>query len=1194
MPASGGMALILVQHLDPLHESMLVELLAPHTAMTVQQARDGVAIAPGHLYVIPPGTYLSVGRGVLHLTEPRARHGARLPFDFLLQSLAGETGIRIACVILSGTGSDGSLGIRAVKKAGGLIIAQDPAEAAFDGMPRSAIDTGSVDRVLCVADMPNALLEYRSQGISTSAAPPAAPDDPERDPVPEIVALLRDKTPHDFTLYKPGTLRRRIARRMAMAEFEAGAVEPYLEFLRRDPAELELLSKDLLIHVTSFFRDQQVFDYLAAHVIPDLVAGQPVNQPLRIWVPGCSSGEEAYSLAMLFREELAARQRNVRIQIFASDADADAVVTARDGLYPEAITADVSPERLARFFNKEGQGYRVTPDLRAMIVFTVQDLLADAPFSRLDMVSCRNLLIYLGPEAQSKVISLFHFALRPGGFLLLGNAETVGSAVGRFEPVSKSARVYRHIGRSRPGELDFLIRPGIGERAGHPAGRARATSRSISYAELCRRLVMDAFAPAAVLIDHKQEAVYSMGPTERFLRVPSGQPTQDLLAMAPRGVRTNLRAAIQKASQDRARVVIPGGQVKQNGQTVHFSIDVRPARRDTEDLMLVCFVEDPKPPQKQDGTPAPKDLPDLAELQHDLDATRAELQGAFHNLEVTSEELKAINEEALSASEEYQSANEELLTSKEELQSLNEELTALNTQLQETLERQRTTSNDLQNVLYSTDVATLFLDTGLRIRFFTPATRELVSVIPGDIGRPLQDLKLLVTDADLLTDARMVLRVPKALERVVAGGEGTWFLRRVLPYRTQEDGVGGVVITFADITERKRAAEALEEAKRRAELADSVKSRFLAAASHDLRQPLQTMALLQGLLAKTVDGENPRKLIVRLGETLGAMSGMLNTLLDINQIETGTIRPEMSRFPVSLVLERLRNEFTYHADAQGLDFRVVPCGLAICSDQQLLEQILRNLLSNALKYTTRGKVLLGCRRQGRFLRIEVWDTGIGIPEDAHVAIFDEYHQLENPARERARGLGLGLSIARRMAALLGSKVSLRSRLGKGSGFAVEVALASAETQLAPLKTLPEASCAAPGRGHDATILVVEDDPELCEALRLFLLEEGFRAVTASDGARAMDLVTQGSLQPDLLIVDYNLPNGMDGLQVTVALRERLRRMIPAVILTGDISTRTLRDAALPGSLRLHKPAKLEELARSVRSLLPPPEVSPAA
>nr|WP_255528962.1 chemotaxis protein CheB [Roseomonas rosulenta] len=1181
-----GMALILVQHLDPNHDSMLVDLLATHTGLTVRQVEDGMPIEPGHLYVIPPGTYLSVGKGTLHLTEPVARHGARLPFDFLLHSLADEMGPRAVCVILSGTGADGSLGLKAIKEKGGLVIAQDPDEAGFDGMPRSAITTGAVDLVLPASRIPAALMDHLRGGALAPGK--ASKPRPAGDMVPAIVDLLHEKTSHDFRLYKPGTLRRRIERRMSALAITAADMHVYLGMLRDDPAELETLAKDLLIHVTSFFRDKAVFDLLAESVIPELVEAVEAGRPLRIWVPGCSTGEEAYSLAMLFQERIVATRRDIKLQIFGSDVDPDAVVAARDGLYPPTIASDVTPERLARFFTKESQGYRVSSELRASVVFTVQDVLNDAPFSRLDMVSCRNLLIYLSPEAQSKVIALFHFALRPGGILLLGGAETIGSVPGRFEVISKPGRIYRHIGRSRPGELGLIFGTGTVERPGRQTGRTANAARSNAYGELCRRLVMEAFAPAAVLVDHKQECLYSLGPTDRFLRVPAGAPTQDLLALAPRSVRNKLRAAIQRALQENRSVSQPGGLIRQDGRTLSFSIDVQPVLSEGEKLLLVCFLEDRSSAQPASRIAAPRDVPRVAELELELEATRTELQGAIHNLEIANEEQKAISEEALSASEEYQSTNEELLTSKEELQSLNEELTALNTQLQETLERQRTTSNDLQNVLYSTDVATLFLDTELRIRFFTPATKNLVSVIPGDIGRPLSDLNLLASDSDLLADALKVLRTRKPIEREIMTRATAWYLRRILPYRTQDDGVEGVVITFVDITERRLAGQKLEEAKRQAEFANGVKSRFLAAASHDLRQPLQTLTLLQGLLSKSAEGERTHDLVTRLGETLSAMSGMLNTLLDINQIEAGTIRPEIVRFPVNDLLDRLRGEFSYHAEAQKLGFRVVPCGLVIESDPRLLEQILRNLLSNALKYTRHGKVLLGCRRQGGQLRIEVWDTGIGIPDSERQAVFDEYHQVDNPARERGRGLGLGLSIARRMSELLGHRITVRSWPGKGSVFAIELALPSGEP-IAPPDRVPTAmpARAVGPAGRHGAILVVEDDPDLRDALRIFLEVEGHGAMSAPDGVVALDMVAQGTIRPDLILADYNLPGGMTGVEVARTLRERLRREVPAIILTGDISTATLRDIELPRSVQLHKPVRLEDLARRIQELLAP-------
>jgi two-component system, chemotaxis family, CheB/CheR fusion protein len=1185
LAADSGMAFILVQHLDPAHESMMVELLASHTTMRVQQATDGMRLERDQLYVIPPGTYLSVGDGVLHLSPPQARHGARLPFDFLLHSLADAYGARAICIVLSGTGGDGSLGLKAVKEKGGLVIAQDPTEAGHDGMPRNAIMTGAVDLVLPVAKIPEALVKFDRRMAPARALPDLDLDDPVQDWLPEIIDLLRTKTPHDFRLYKHGTLQRRIARRMAMAAIETGDMDRYINLLRADPDEIDLLAKDLLINITSFFRDPKVFDLLSETIIPELVTNQAADQPLRIWIAGCSTGEETYSLAMLFREQITAARRNLKLQVFASDVDPDAVNRARDGLYPAAIEAEVSAERLARFFTKEGHNYRVLPELRSTVVFTVQDVLADPPFSRLDLVSCRNLLIYLRPEAQAKVLSMFHFSLREDGILLLGSSETVGNFEGRFKLISKPARLYRHIARSRPGELAFTI--GDGVRVPVRPGQVQAVSRQLALGELCRRLVTEAYAPAAVLINRKHECLYSLGPTDRYLRVAPGQPTHDLLAMARQSLRNRLTSAIQQAGQSNARVVVPGGRTEQDGKSAPFSIDVQPVQSEGEELLLVCFVDDPIVEPKHDGPITSADVPRVAELERELEATRTELQAAIRNLESSNEEQMAINEEALSVNEEYQSTNEELLTSKEELQSLNEELTALNSQLHETLERQRTTSNDLQNVLYSTDVATLFLDPALNIRFFTPATKSLFSILPGDVGRPLADLSSLAPDGELLADARTVLRTLIPIEREIEARSGAWYICRVLPYRTQENGVEGVVITFANITDRKHSVDVLGEAKREAEQANLAKSRFLAAASHDLRQPLQTLALLQGLLAKTVEGEKAQKLVGRLDETLGAMTSMLNTLLDMNQIEAGTVHAEKIDLPINRLLDQMCDEFTYHAQAQRLGFRMVPCGLSVHSDPRLLEQMIRNLLSNALKYTKRGRVLLGCRRRGDVLSIEVWDTGVGIAAAEHQQIFEEYHQLDNAARNRSRGLGLGLAIVQRLGKLLNHRIRIRSVPGKGSVFSVEIPIVASMTAPPPASR-PDAADAEPAEAArlTGTILVVEDDPELRELLEILLKSEGHRVVTASDSIDALEWVAQGNVGPDLILADFNLPNGLNGLELTTELRTTLRRPVPVIILTGDISTGTLRDIALQNCVQLNKPVKLSELKEAINRLLP--------
>ena len=1105
VPAGNGMAFILVQHLDPTHESMMVDLLAGHTPIAVRQATDGMPLEPDHLYVIPPATYLSIGNGALHLSRPQARHGARLPFDFLLHSLAEECGPRAVAVILSGTGADGALGLKAVKENGGLVIAQDPDEASFAGMPRSAIATGAVDLVLPVAKIPDALATYDRRMILTRKRNGSRAKDSAPEWLPEIIELLHTTTGHDFRLYKSGTLQRRIERRMAMAAIETDGMERYLEALRRDPDELSRLASDLLINVTSFFRDRQAFDLLAETVIPDLVHRRSSDQPLRIWVAGCSTGEETYSLAMLFREAISTAKSNVKLQVFASDVDADAVASARDGFYPQAIEAEVSPDRLARFFSKEDHGYRVSPELRASVVFTVQDVLADPPFSRLDLVSCRNLLIYLLPEAQARVLSAFHFALREGGILVLGSSETLDTSDGRFEVISKTGRIFRHVDRSRPGELGLLMGGSDGVHVPTRPGQRSAASHQVALAELCRRLVLDSFAPAAVLINRKRECLFTLGPIDRYLRVAPGSPTFDVLAMVRPDIRIKLRSAIQRASAENTRIVVADNRTSDDDGAASFAIDVRPVVNDGEALLLICFVDVLKPERPQRRQTAVQEIPRVAELEQELETARADLQAAIRELESSGEEQKAINEEALSVNEEFQSTNEELLTSKEELQSLNEELTALNGQLQETLEKQRTTSNDLQNVLYSTDVATLFLDSDLNIRFFTPATRSIFGILPGDIGRPLADLSPLTTDADLAADAQTVLRTFAPIEREVGAGSGLWYIRRILPYRTQDDVVEGIVITFTDVTERRHTADALKAAEQQAQLANLAKSRFLAAASHDLRQPLQTLALVQGLLAKTVEGEKAQKLVGRLDETLAAISGMLNTLLDINQIEAGTVRADFVNFPIKDLLVRLRDEFAYHAEAKHLQLHVVPSGLSVRSDPRLLEQMIRNLLTNAVKYTKRGKVLLGCRRHEGKLAIEVWDTGIGMPEAELDAIFEEYHQLDNGARERSRGLGLGLAIVRRLASLLGHDVRVHSRLDRGSVFAIDVELAADEAASKPRGERHRQSndAAVDGVGPAGTILVIEDDPEIRELLELFLKDEGHHIAAAPDGRVAL-------------------------------------------------------------------------------------------
>lgn len=1179
LPRRPGMAFILVQHLDPSHESMLAELLSTHSRILVQTAADGMRIEPDHFYVIPPAVYLTIAKGVLH-TEPALRGGARLPFDLFLSSLAQERGGDAVAVVLSGTGADGSRGIKSVKEKNGLVIAQDPAEAAFDGMPRNAVMTGAVDLVLRAGDMPKAISDYFRR-TDTSRVGPGPRDD--HDWLPAILALIRRASGHDFSAYKEGTLRRRIDRRRALASIDVDDMAKYLDLLNRDAAELDLLVKDLLINVTSFFRDPDTFALLSGVALPELIKAHPAKQPIRVWVAGCSTGEEAYSLAILLLEEIAASRSNLRVQIFASDVDEEAIAAAREGLFHPSIATEISPERLERFFIKEETGYRAMAELRSSVVFTVHDVLSDPPFSRLDLVSCRNLLIYFSPEAQARAMGMFHFALKDGGLLLLGGAETAGDIAGRFEPISKAQRLYRRIGRSRPIDFGFSAGGALEFRSPLRAAGREPPPRATALAELARQLVLTEHAPAAVLINAQYSCLYALGPLDRYLKVPQGYASHDLLGMAPQALRTRLRHVIEEASRTGARATASGGKVSHDGSVYELTLTAQAAPNEAEPLTLVCFIETQRHGASPERDLSPQEAERVEELEAELSMTRLDLQTALRELERATEEQKTIREEALSVSEEFQSTNEELVTSKEELQSLNEELTTLNTQLQETLEQQRRTSDDLQNVLFSTNVATLFLDAKLRIRFYTPAIRSLFSVIPGDVGRPLADLSALSTDVGLLDDAREVLRTSVAIETEIKTGGAIWFSRRIQPYRTQHDTVEGVVVTFTDITERRRASLSLEAARRVADQANAAKTRFLAAASHDLRQPLQTLSLLNGLLASKVDQADAQSLLARGSDALGAMTGMLNKLLDVNQIEAGTIQVAASNFRVGDLLNRLRHEYDYQASARGVELRVVPSNLTVRSDGQLLEQMLRNLLSNALKYTDRGRILLGCRRQANSVRVEVWDTGAGMPTEELSLIFDEYYQIGSPAHGRGRGLGLGLSIVKRLADLLCHSIHVRSTPYRGSMFSITVD----RVPSSPLAPKNVAELARPPRANTGafSILVIDDDPQIRELLALLFSQSGHQVITARDGEDALRFANHSDAGPDLILADNNLPGALSGVQTAKELRTRLNRVIPVIVLSGDISTVTLREIADAGYHRLSKPVEPTALLDLLDQLL---------
>jgi two-component system CheB/CheR fusion protein len=812
MPSDAGIAFVIIQHLPPDHDSLLVDILSKKTRMLVQEVAEGMAVEPDHVYAIRPGRTVTIRNGKLHLTAPVEKRGHERPVDDFFRSLADEQRERAVCISMSGMGSNGASGAQAVKAVGGACIAQDPDSARFPHMPRAMIDAGLADFILKPADMPDVLVGYARHPYARGERPAEAVLRTERQAYNEIVAILRTRTRRDFSGYKRGTVVRRIQRRMGLNQLTG--MGEYARTLRQNTTEAMALADDLMIHVTGFFRDAGAWEALRRRVIRPLIESREPDGTVRAWVTACSSGEEAYTLAILLHEEAQAVGKPLDIKVFATDMAERSLAAARAGVYPGGIEGEVPPERLDRYFEKDGPGYRIKKEVRELVVFAPQNVLQDPPFSRLDLATCRNLLIYLEPALQERVLKLLHFGLREGGSLFLGTSETVGGLGEFYEPVDKKWRIYRRVGPARPGAVVFPMPVRLGAAVGvdiaGPAGDPPAGAR-VSVGHATQRALLERYTPPSVVIDREHRVTYYHGKTERFLAQPTGEPTRDLLELAREDVRGAVRQALQKAIEDNVPATAFGGWVESLGSRARIEVAVAPLDpRLTPGYFLVSFLERPDPaPSFAAGEDLSEDARVL--LEGDLRQMREELQSTIEELQTSNEELKASNEEVTSVNEELQSANEELETGKEELQSLNEELTTVNTQLQTKMEELESTTNDLTSLLASADVAVLFLDRQFRIRRFTPAVADLMDMLPSDVGRPLSDLALKFEDAQLLPDARAVLDRLIPIDREVVSRSGRWYTRRVLPYRTADNRIDGVVITFLDISRVKGAEAALRE-----------------------------------------------------------------------------------------------------------------------------------------------------------------------------------------------------------------------------------------------------------------------------------------------------------------------------------------------------------------------------------------------
>lgn len=842
------MAFVLVQHLAPDHGSILTALVQRNTRMQVCEVQDGMVVQVNCVYAIPPNRDMAFFNGTLHLLEPTAPRGHRLPIDYLFRSLAQDQRERAVGIVLSGTGSDGTLGMRAIKGEGGMVMVQNPASAEFDGMPRSALATGLVDFELPPAEMPAQLMAYVAHAFGRLPNGGIGSTSHTENALKKVFILLRTHTGHDFSQYKPNTICRRIERRMAVHQI--APLDSYVKYLQHTPVEVDALFHDLLIGVTSFFRDPEAFALLEAEVIPKLFSSRPAGAVVRVWSAGCSTGEEAYSLAMLLQERLDVVQLGHKVQVFATDLDSRAIATARAGQYPASIAADISPARLARFFTFEPDGntYRVHRGIRDMLVFSEHDLVKDPPFSKLDLVSCRNLLIYMGPELQKKVMALFHYALRPDGMLFLGNSETVGELGELFAVVDRKFKAYQRRedfqGAQRAALGRFLPPPTTREVALQPVMDKTGPSMKRSLRTLTEQTLLQYVATVGILVNSQGDIRYLHGRSGMFLEPAPGETgTNNIVNMAREGLRSTLATALHKATISKAPVQVLHLRVKTNGHFSLVNLSVCPVAMGAAMESPLYLVVLEVPAVQEGAQHLPMLLPavgqdaqaQIAELNDALQAKEEYLYAANEELATVNEKLMSSNEEMQTVNEELQSTNEELETSKEELQSINQELATVNTELQTKVCDLSRANNDMNNLLAGTGIGTIFVDLHLRILRFTPAATQIIHLIPSDLGRPVGHIASNLLGYDrLVADMEAVLKSLQPIEADVETLEHRHYTMRILPYRTLDNVIEGVVITFVDITEMVRTRLALRQANALLRSAVVVRDAFDAITVQDL------------------------------------------------------------------------------------------------------------------------------------------------------------------------------------------------------------------------------------------------------------------------------------------------------------------------------------------------------------------------
>ncbi len=1132
MPANTGMAFVVIQHLSPDFKSLMDELLARHTDLPIHRAEDGMAVSANSIYLIPPKKEMIISDGRLLLNDKDPKQALSMPIDRFFRSLAQDAGKRAIGVILSGTGSDGSRGICEIHNAGGLVLCETKESAKFDGMPQAALETGVVDQALPSPGIPQALVEYTRRSASAEV-----PDDvPPLEAIEVVFKLLNDAYGIDFSHYKPNTVSRRIQRRLAMVGVRS--VDEYAERLHSDADELNALYKDLLIGVTRFFRDRDAFAQLESAVVPELVRRAATEEEIRVWVAGCATGEEAYSLAMIIHEQLAAAGQPINVKIFATDVHRVSLDNAGAGLYGEEALQDVAPERLERYFHKGPGGYRVSPDLRQMIVFAKHNAINDAPFTKLDLITCRNLLIYFQPQAQQKALSLFQFGLKTGGYLFLGPSESPGQLLDELEIVDSHWKIYKKCRDVRlPVDLGLPLRRGAPalhstKMVSAPSPTATADPSLIgAYDKL-----LDRYMPPALLINERHELLHVFGGAECYLKTRSGRPSGDALEMLDRELRTAVTGAVQRALRDLTPVSYSGVRVGDNGDGTRLRVAVEPVDNPRSRLaQLLILIEPMEAPEAEARTEAAErteasmrqvSADHIESLESDLRYTKENLQATIEELETSNEEMQATNEELVASNEELQSTNEEL-------QSVNEELYTVNGEYQKKIAELSEMTSDMDNLLESTDVGTIFLDRDLNIRRFTPQIGLEFHLLPQDIGRPIDSFAHNVEHPELIDDLRRVVQTEQPCEREVRDRQGKWLFLRILPYRTKAKRIDGVVLTLIEITQVKRA---------QAELSNAVERRdeFLAMLSHELRNPLGAILnashVIDQMTVENATLHEPIQVVRRQGRL---MSRLLDDLLDVSRVTQNKIELHTQELDLRATVESAIESAQPLIDSNQLtletSFADEP--LSVVGDPARLQQVISNLLANAAKYTPPGgRVTLVTGIEANDVVVRIRDTGVGLPSNETESIFELFVQSDHALDRSDGGMGVGLTLVRSIVEMHAGSVSASSAgADQGSEFVVRLPREGGMPTRRPNSAQVEHQMVPP-KQSGGCIVVVEDQDDARRMLRTLLELQGFEVHEAENGTKGLAVIER--YRPGVALIDIGLP-GIDGYELARQLRQNL-------------------------------------------------------